>query len=41
VASASSKSSDNILGLFDQDPNKKEKPLKEMYQEYSIEAVWK
>jgi hypothetical protein len=41
VPSASSDSSEDILRLFDHDPNKKEKPLKGMYQEYPIEVVWK
>ncbi len=41
VASASSDSSEDILGLFDQDPGKKEKPQKGRYQEYNIDVVWK
>jgi hypothetical protein len=41
VAYASSDSSEDILRLFGQDPNKKEKPLKGMYEKYSIEAAWK
>jgi hypothetical protein len=41
VASASSDSSEDILGLYDRDPDKKEKPLKGKYEEYNIEAVWK
>ncbi len=39
VPSASSNSSEDILGLFDQDPGKKKKPLKGTNQEYSIEVV--
>ncbi len=41
VASTSSDSSEDILGLFDQDPNKKGKPLRGTYEEYTMEVVWK
>ncbi len=41
LASTSSNSSEDILGLFDQDPDKKEKPLKRTYEEHPIEAAWK
>jgi hypothetical protein len=41
VASASSDSSEDILRLFHQDPNKKEKSLKRVYEEYAMKAVWK
>jgi hypothetical protein len=41
MASTSTSSSDELLGVFDQNCNEKEKPMKDTYQEFCIKAAWK